>query len=151
MQTEQAKRDHVATYVSKGLPRKTAMQRLCATASGATITGKPRGRTPAVPRAQQQVIVDATASADKGNKGLTQGQAIGTIRTLNPRLSHAQARDAFRKTIRPAAAARREITVKDVTTQSTTSMRTMIIAAATRPVARRGRRRARVCHRPEQS
>lgn len=123
---EQTKREYISKYVSKGLPLQTVQQYLRETATRATFTGKRRGRAPHIPRPQQQVIADATASADRGNKGLTQGQVIGHIRTLKPGLSHEQARDTFRKTIRPAAAARGELTKKDVGTQSTTSVRTMI-------------------------
>ena len=64
--------------------------------------GSSAGHPSLVARDTQQALADVLRRYDRGNDGKNQRQAVDMLQDLVPALSREQARNVFRKTIRPS-------------------------------------------------
>ena len=94
-------RSWMAPYVARGVKERTLRDRL----NNASIGSGKRGRPSLFAESTQQVALDAAASADRGNKGISRKTAIQSFLDMTPGRTQAQARNHWYNTAKPKGVA----------------------------------------------
>jgi hypothetical protein len=84
-----------------GIPYNTLKKYVSADEPKRRVIGKGVGRQPIVLKKDQYFVADVLVRKDHGNNGATPSEALDMINDLHPKLSREQARDYFRKTLKP--------------------------------------------------